>query len=252
MRAIRDRGRRGGDPPEWLVYDRPTRCPYLTGQTARFPLRLPLGPLDGKQLARRLEAGDRRQGLLLYQPTCPTCRACEALRIDVGAFEPGKTQRRVFRRGEVCLETTIGRPTLTQDRVTLYNRHKAERRLLVGDGLIDAAGYEEFLVESCTDTIEIAYYQRGQLVGVAIADRAADALSAVYAFFDPDYSRLSPGTYSILKQIALCRSWGLRYLYLGLYIGPSRHMSYKANYLPHERLIGGEWRRFERSQRACR
>jgi len=231
------------------VYDQPSRCPYLHGRTARFPLRLPLGPLNGTQLARRLEAGDRRQGLLLYKPTCPSCQACEALRIDVTAFQPSRTQRRVLRRGETLLETTIGPPTLTPDRVALYNRHKVERRLLVGDGLIDAAGYEEFLVETCTDTVELSYRFGDQLIGVAISVRAADAMSAVYAFYDPDFSRLSPGTYSILKQIDLCRSWGLHHLYLGLYVAASRHMSYKATYLPHERLIDGEWRPFERVDR---
>src|SRR5262245_16162857 len=155
MRAIRDRNRRAGDPPEWLVHDQPSRCPYLPGQIARFPLRLPLGPLDRTQLARGLVAGDRRQGLWLYQPQCHVCRACEALRIDVTAFRPNKTQRRTFRRGEAVFETRIGTPSLTPERVALYNRHKVERHLLIGDGLIDAAGYEEFLVESCTETLEL-------------------------------------------------------------------------------------------------
>jgi arginine-tRNA-protein transferase len=54
------------------------------------------------------------------------------------------------------------------------------------------------------------------------------------------------GTYSILKQIALCRSWGL--LYLSLYVIGCEPMRYKARYLPHERLIGGVWRRFDRAQ----
>ena len=83
-------------------------------------------------------------------------------------------------------------------------------------------------------------------VGVAITDHAAGALSAVYSFYDPDYGWLSPGVYSILMQVSLCRRWGLRYLYLGLYVGGCRAMRYKASYLPHERLIDGAWRRFDR------
>ena len=125
--------------------------------------------------------------------------------------------------------------------MALYNAHKIERGLLISDGLIDAAGYEQFLVESCADTIELRYRLDGRLIGVAIADRAADALSAVYCFYDPDHAALSLGTYSILKQLALCRTWGLRYLYLGLYVGGCHAMRYKARYLPHERLVGGVW-----------
>ena len=87
----------------------------------------------------------------------------------------------------------------------------------------------------------------GNWSGVAIADRASDALSAVYCFYDPDRGALSLGTYSILKQIALCRSWGLRYLYLGLYVGDCNAMRYKARYMPHERLVAGVWQRFERA-----
>jgi arginine-tRNA-protein transferase len=38
----------------------------------------------------------------------------------------------------------------------------------------------------------------------------------------------------------------MRYVYLGFYIADSAHMSYKSQYLPHERLIGGAWRKFDR------
>jgi leucyl-tRNA---protein transferase len=235
-----------GAPPEWLVWDETSHCPYLPGQTARLPLRLPMRRLRAAELSQRLAAGDRRQGLLLYKPGCPTCSACEAIRIDVDDFRPNASQRRVARRAGARLQTEIGRPATTAEKVTLYNRHKRERGLLIGDGLIDEEGYEQFLVESCADTFELTYHLDGRLVGVAIADRAADALSAVYCYYDPDCAGLSLGTYSILKQIELCRTWGLRYLYLGLYIGGCRAMRYKARYLPHERLVGGVWQRFTR------
>lgn len=228
------------------MHDAPFRCPYIRGQTARLPLRLPARALRRSELTRRLAAGDRRQGVLLYRPACPTCHACEAIRLDERTFVPTKTQRRVFRRGEALLHTVVRRPTLTREKVALYNRHKAERGLLIGDDRLDARGYEQFLVETCVDTLELSYRYQGQLVGVAIADRAADALSAVYCFYDPAFARFSPGTYSILKQLALCRTWGLRYLYLGLYVGACPSMAYKGRYVPHERLVDGQWRVFER------
>lgn len=234
-----------GAPPEWLVWNETSRCPYLAEQTARLPLRLPMRRLKPAEFGTRLAAGDRRQGLLLYRPSCPTCAACEPIRLDTQAFTPSRTQRRVLARGDATLQMLIGRPAVTPEKVALYNRHKLERGLLTGDGLIDAEGYEQFLVETCTDTIELRYMLNGLLVGLAITDRAGDALSAVYCFYDPGFARLSLGTYSILKQLALCRQWGLRYLYLGLYVAGSSAMAYKARFLPHERLIGGEWTRVD-------
>ena len=232
------------DPPERLVLDEVMRCPYLPGQRARLPLRLPVRRLRPNELSQRLAAGDRRQGVLLYRPSCPSCRACEAIRLEAPAFTFTKTQRRVLRRGDAALETAVAQPTLTSEKVALYNRHKVGRGLMTGDGLVDAEAYEQFLVDTCTDTLELTYRHNGTLIGVAIADRAADALSAVYCFYDPAYAYLSPGVYSILKQLELCRAWGLRYLYLGLYVAGCRSMAYKARYLPHERLVDGKWVRF--------
>lgn len=232
-------------PREWVVYDEYSRCPYLPGQIARLPLRLPARPLSPSVMSARLTAGDRRQGMLLYRPRCPGCRACEAIRIDVQRFEPGRTYRRVFRRGEAMLQTQIRTPMVTPEKVALYNRHKVERDLLVGDGLLNAELYGEFLVDTCAETFELEYRLQDRLVGAAIVDRAVDALSAVYCFYDPGEARLSIGTYSILKQIDLCRRWGLRYLYLGLYVAGCSTMDYKTRFLPQERLVDGAWQRFE-------
>jgi len=243
--GVRNLRRLPGTPPEWLVHDGPSRCPYLPSQIARLPLRLPTRRLRPAEFAQRLVAGDRRQGLFLYRPACPSCQACQAIRMDVYRFAPNKTQRRILRRGDALFTTDIGQPECTAERVALYNRHKLERGLVSSDGLIDSDAYEQFLVETCADTFELRYQHGTRLIGVAITDRAMDALSAVYCFYDPTYARFSLGAYSILKQIELCRAWGLRYLYLGLYVGGSRPMAYKAGYLPHERLIDGVWHRFE-------
>jgi arginine-tRNA-protein transferase len=230
---------------EVLVHDGTAPCPYLRGETARLPWRLPLRPLSRTEFSQRLSVGDRRQGVLLYRPACPACNACQAIRLDVHDFRPSRTQRRVWRRGGQELDTQIARPTLTIEKVGLYNRHKVERGLLVGQELVDPTGYEEFLVDTCTETFELSYRYRGTLVGVAVTDRAADALSAVYCYYDPDFGWLSPGTFSILTQVEMCRAWGLRYLYLGLYVAGCAAMAYKSHFRPHERLVNGRWTRFD-------
>lgn len=237
-----------GHPPELLVYDENTHCPYLESRVARLPMRLPTRPLTAAEFSERLHAGDRRQGLVLYRPNCPDCSACEAIRLDVETFEPNKTQRRILRRGQQRLRVEIGDPALSADKVALYNKHKIGRELMGEGDPIDETGYGAFLVDSCTESFEIRYVlaNEDRLAGVAIVDRGSDALSAVYTFFDPELTKLSPGVFSILLQIELCKRWGLRWLYLGLFVAECPSMAYKSRYLPHERLLGGRWVVFDR------
>jgi arginyl-tRNA--protein-N-Asp/Glu arginylyltransferase len=235
-----------GHPPELLVYDEDTNCPYLESKIARLPMRLPTRPLTAAEFSERLHVGDRRQGLVLYRPSCADCNACEAIRLDIQSFEPSKTQRRIFRRGEAELRVEVGELRLSSEKVALYNKHKVGRELMGEGDPIDESGYGAFLVDSCTDSFEIQYLYGDRLIGVAIVDRGTDALSAVYTYFDPDFGEFSPGVYSIMKQLDLCRQWGLRWLYLGLYVRGCSSMAYKAKYLPHERLRDGKWVVFDR------
>jgi len=234
------------------VHDAPSPCPYLPDELSRLPLRLPIRRLQRNELDQRLATGDRRQGLMLYRTACPACVACEPIRIDVTRFRPGRTQRRVKRRGDLRIEAELGPLEPTQSKVDLYNIHKRGRALTSGERAIDIDGYTAFLGESCCSSLEIRYYVDGQLMGVAVLDRGDEALSAVYFYFDPEHEDLSPGVYSVLTQVELCRRWGLRYLYLGLYIADCRAMAYKQRYLPHERLLDGRWVTIDRLPAAPR
>jgi arginyl-tRNA--protein-N-Asp/Glu arginylyltransferase len=228
-------------PTEIIVYDQPSPCPYLEGETARLPLRQPLAHLSQRQVDRRLADGDRRSGMLLYRPNCPSCQACEPIRLNLQSFRPNATQRRVYRRGLEQLETRIAEPVVDEERVRLFNRHRELRDLDRGDGPIDIAGYEEFLTDSCCETIELSYWYEGELAGVAITDVGRVSLSAVYCYFDPRIEGLSIGTFSVLRQLDLCRSQRRQYLYLGYYVAESTHMQYKAKFHPHERRLNGDW-----------
>lgn len=237
-----------GTPPELVVYDREQPCPYLKERTSRLPLRLPSRPLSREELSVRLARGDRRQGYVLYQPACPGCHSCEPIRLRAKEYQLTSSQKRILRRGDRDLTLRFGAPQVDQRRIEIYNQHKIGRNLRDGQPPIDAEGYRDFLVASCCDTFEISYWHEQTLVGIAIVDRASDSLSAVYCCYDPLYSRYSIGTYSILKQLELCRSWNLESLYLGLYIEECENMLYKADYLPHERLLEGHWQVFPKEE----
>jgi arginine-tRNA-protein transferase len=227
--------------PEIVVFDAEHPCSYLPGRTARLPHRHPVQRLSPEQFDERLAEGDRRTGVFLYRTQCPTCRACQPIRLDVSRLRPSSTQRRIARRGDALLRVRIDEPIVEERRIALFNLHRELRKLAGGEGPIDAESYAEFLTQSCTSTIELSYWHAGRLVGVAIADLGRTSLSAVYCYYDPRFKLLSLGTYSILRQAAFCRDSRRQYMYLGFYISESPHMSYKALYRPHQRRIDGAW-----------
>jgi leucyl-tRNA---protein transferase len=233
-------------PAEVVVHDQEEDCLYLPGRRARQPLRLPMRDLTPAEFDQRLEAGDRRAGQLLYTPTCPACSACEPIRVDVRAFSPSRSQRRAQAKASASVVTRMGPLEVDARRLALYLEHLQKRGLAREGESIDARGYASFFVASCVDGFEIRYFIGDQMVGLAITDRGERALSAMYTAWDPAYEALSLGTYSILTQIALARKAGLDWVYLGLSIKDCAPMSYKTRFLPHERRIGGVWRRFER------
>lgn len=237
-------------PLKLLIEDSQFPCPYLPGETARLPFQLPLRALTPEEVDQHLALGFRRNGRLLYVPTCPACNECVPIRVPTKTFRPSATQRRVWRKGKDLLRATLGVPEVSDERLALYNKHKRLRNLNRSEAPIDGAEYASFLVDRSSEAFEIQYRAEDQLVGIAITDAGRDSLSAVYTYFDPDFSRWSPGVFSILTQIALCGAWNLSYLYLGLYVAGSEHMRYKSAYLPHERRIGGAWHTFDRSSSA--
>lgn len=227
---------------EQVVHDELEPCPYREGETARMPLRWQFQRLTGGELDAGLAGGDRRVGRMLYRTACPTCTACEPIRIPVEGFRPTRSQRRVWKRnGDVSVET--GPATFSEEKLALYNRHKAERGLARNETEMTRRGYEGWFVHSCTRTIEMRYRVGGRLVGVGILDMGEQDTSSVYFFFDPDEGRRSLGVFSVMVEIAWLRAQGGRYHYLGLYVDDCRHLLYKAAYRPHERRVGALWTR---------
>jgi arginine-tRNA-protein transferase len=79
------------------------------------------------------------------------------------------------------------------------------------------------------------------LVACVITDVLSDGLSMIYSFYEPSLAHRSLGTYMILDHIERTSKLGLPYLYLGYWVQGSRKMSYKARFMPQERLTADGW-----------
>ena len=231
-------------PKEGILIDAtPQECPYLENEIAVLPLRWYPERIEPGLFDNLLEKADRRVGRTLYRPSCPSCSACEGIRIRMADFQPSSSQRKLIKKN-ADLQVTLGPPRVDGVRLDLFNRHKLERDL--SEEPTSSEHYANWLATSCVDTLEIDYWLDDKLIGVSILDFGAISASSVYFFFDPDESKRGLGTFSVLHEIEWLRGRGLQFYYLGLWIGDCPSMSYKSRFLPHERLLGGEWTTFSR------
>ncbi len=227
------------------VYDEQEACPYLEGEMARLPLQIPCPPVTPQQADLRFAAGQRRTGEFVYSTQCSSCKACEPIRIPVPQFRFSRTHKRTLSRNGKILMPYIGPVVVDDQRIALFNRHREARALGRSESQIDVHEYVWAFQKSSFDTFEISWSIGNNIVAVAICDQGHSSMSAVYTFYEPSLLSRSLGTWSILKQVEYCQATNRDYLYLGFYIANSRKMSYKSRFFPHERLIDGNWCRFE-------
>uniref|UniRef100_A0A8C0TVP3 Arginyl-tRNA--protein transferase 1 n=1 Tax=Canis lupus familiaris TaxID=9615 RepID=A0A8C0TVP3_CANLF len=85
------------------------------------------------------------------------------------------------------------------------------------------------------------YWLDGRIIAVGVIDILPYCVSSVYLYYDPDYSFLSLGVYSALREIGFTRQLHqktsqLSYYYMGFYIHSCPKMKYKGQYRPSDLL----------------
>ncbi|XP_075390937.1 arginyl-tRNA--protein transferase 1 isoform X1 [Tenrec ecaudatus] len=85
------------------------------------------------------------------------------------------------------------------------------------------------------------YWLDGKIIAVGVIDILPSCVSSVYLYYDPDYSFLSLGVYSALREIAFTKQLHegtpqLSYYYMGFYIHSCSKMRYKGQYRPSDLL----------------
>ncbi|MDH3688434.1 MAG: arginyltransferase [Gammaproteobacteria bacterium] len=225
-----------------LYLSAPHDCPYIPGQTAMTLVVDPRTQVERPLFELSMRYGFRRSGEMIYRPHCPSCSQCESVRVPVNDFIPSRSQKRTWRRNQdLCVERCP--PVFTDEHFELYLRYQTIRH---PDGPMINSDPEQCLNFLKGPADITSFYEvrlQNTLVAVAVVDRLSDALSGVYTFYDPTFSRRSIGVFAILWEIEQTKRLGCQWLYLGYWIKQCSKMAYKINFRPVEHFRDGDWRR---------
>ncbi|MCI6989622.1 MAG: arginyltransferase [Campylobacter sp.] len=215
----------------------PSNCPYLDGKKSRTEFMF-MKNCSFELNSKLVQRGQRRFGGFFEKPVCADCKECVSLRIDAQNFRFTKSKRRVINKNS-STSHAISRPQLSLEHINLFNKYHDFMHEKNGWRYfnIDLQKYYEIYASYSHDFgKEIAYYIDGRLVCVDLVDMVDDGISSVYCYYDPDYSHLSLGKYSLLNEIIIAKKLNLRYIYLGYYVKDCPSLVYKAEYEPFELL----------------
>lgn len=222
----------GRVPLDFLVQGDFHQCPYLPGRVAREEMFRAL-EFPPELYHDFMDHGFRRSGYYFYRPVCPRCKECRPIRVVVPGHRLTKSLRRIINKNrDVALK--IGKPRVTAEKHSLYCRYlEAQHNGYQSSAIEDL---RRFLYNSAVHTLEFEYRLLDRLIAVGIVDVCSRSLSTVYAYYEPEFSHRSLGTFSALEEIRFCREHGVPYYYLGYYVAGCKSMSYKNRFEPNEIL----------------
>lgn len=241
MDNANDQAPHGGHSRTVRLYASPSHpCAYLEDREAITQFIDPSQAMNSRLYSQLVEVGFRRSGEYVYRPRCNACQACRPARIPTASFKPSRSQRRTWRRNQ-DLEISSMPAEFRAEHFALYRRYISSRHAGGDMDVTNPDRYREFLLSSWGDTWCYEFRLGPRLLAVAVIDRLAQGLSAVYTFFDPEYADRGLGTFAILWEISDAQRSGLPWLYLGYWIAECPKMSYKSQFRPLEIYRDGLW-----------
>jgi len=221
---------------EFLLED---KCSYLDGkqQTTHYKV------IDNATLKTNqelIERGYRRFGKMYFRPICTECNECQSIKIDVDNYSFSSSAKRVIKKASQ-IQTYIQKPSLSQEHLDLFERYHLFMSEKKGWDYkqTDAQHYYSSFVDGYGEFgYEILYFDKDKLIGVDLVDILDDGISSIYFYYDPDYSKLSLGKFSLYNQIEFAKTAHKKWIYLGYYVQDCPSLSYKSSYKPYLTLQG--------------
>lgn len=225
----------------------PRRCDYLSDQTSRMVFA-EVEELTPEEYLQLIHNGWRRFGYWLFRPECPSCRACQPIRVPVREYKPNRSQRRIIKQNSSVIKLVVAEPIIDEARIKLYvehhEHHKETRGWRETDSDNTASSILNF-TDSPLPVQEWAFYLDEELVAISYVDQLPNGYSGIYFYHSPAHRKYSLGNWICISMIHRAAELGFDYVYFGYYIKGNISMEYKAAFAPNQVLQpDGSWQDF--------
>lgn len=156
------------------------------------------------------------------------------LRIRLADFSFSKSQRRIFRKNQ-DLQIVIRPAAVTEEKEILFDQHKQRFRSGVPASLYDFLSFDAARVPC--ETLEICVYREKKLLAASFFDVGRQAISSIYAMFEPEESARSLGIFTMLLEIEFALEKDKEFYYQGYIYEGNSFYDYKKRFSSLERFV---------------
>jgi len=195
--------------------------------------------IDPPQLDAALARGWRHFGerFYRYSQTVMEGRLVHIipLRIELSEFRLSNSQQRVFRKNAQT-QCEILPASVDEQKEELFQRHSERFSENRPESIYDFLSTEPASRPCRCVNIEVSFpsneteSQSTDLIACSYLDLGDQAVSSIYAVFDPEHSSYNLGTYTLLKEIEYAKSIGKKHLYLGYATRENSKYDYKKSF----------------------
>lgn len=165
---------------------------------------------------------------LQFDDETKAMQTIQPLRIDLAAFTPSKSQRRILAANSDIRWEII--PARADDDVQrLFQIHKGRFSSNVPDSIFDFIASEQ-PASHPSECLEFRALLGDRLIAASFMALGRNSTSGIYGVFDPEFSRRSPGTLTMLREIEFSRESGRAHYYPGYATLEPSAYDYKKRY----------------------
>lgn len=149
------------------------------------------------------------------------------LRINLKKFSLSDGLKKIYKQNK-STEVLFRDAFIDEEKERLFELHIARFTKNIPQSLLDFLSPQPDHIPC--KTVECCLFEANRLFAVSFLDIGKESTSSVYAMFDPEYARKSPGIYTLLCEIEYSIRHKKNYLYTGYAYRESSHYDYKKRF----------------------